>query len=187
MEFGNCSLEGTVKNPISLSVTLIRVPSVLRVLMNVGGVWVVVGRWRRGVKEALSCLCVSGCGCHRGLVRSGKGLLTLQSTHWAAGVSKVGEWHTDLPGDAGVLNVHAHISVCERQRKWSGFLLFAWQAARQQQDFQTTYSFFSLPCVLNQGEWCLMSVFVGTCWLRGAEWVLRDWLHVSIVLLCYVM
>ena len=46
VEFGNCSLEGTVKNPISMSVTLIRVPSALRVLMNVcvgfgGGVWVV--------------------------------------------------------------------------------------------------------------------------------------------------
>lgn len=35
VEFGNWSLEGTVKNPISMSVTLIRVPSALRVLMNV--------------------------------------------------------------------------------------------------------------------------------------------------------
>lgn len=62
------------------------------------------------MREALSCLCVSGCGCYRGLVRGGKGLLTLQSTHQAAGVSKVGEWHTDLPGETGVLSVRVHIS-----------------------------------------------------------------------------
>lgn len=40
---------------------------------------------------ALSCQCISGCGCQWGLVQGGKGLLMLQSTHRAAGVSKVGE------------------------------------------------------------------------------------------------
>lgn len=48
-EFGNCSLEGTVKNPISMSVTLIRVPSALRVLIDVGRVGVCLGS--RGVGE----------------------------------------------------------------------------------------------------------------------------------------
>lgn len=53
-----------MKNPISLGVTLIRVPSVLKVLMNVGGDWIVEGGW--GVGGLLSFLCASGSVCHWG-------------------------------------------------------------------------------------------------------------------------
>lgn len=92
VEFGKCSLESAVNNPISMSVTLIRIPSAPKVLFNVGGVWVVMGQVKEGRGGELCHACVSGCGCHWGLVqRWERGSLTLPSTHGAAGVSKVGE------------------------------------------------------------------------------------------------